>query len=102
MNNTTKGEWTVIDVMSSMEEDGQRSVYVQSNNRAVAEALGETEEEELANARLIALAGNLNQRYDLSKLEAATEELRHIWENEDPEFVVLAVDNFLRAITLRA
>lgn len=101
MNNTTKGEW-----INDGYADGCHYIYADKGDHVVSVAYAETsihgrpfsKEEAEANAHLIALAGNLNQRIALYKLDSALAGLQTAWENDGRQKLELAVDEFLKAV----
>lgn len=93
MNNTTKGEWIAVGTSVSCKD---KTIAIM--DLPLSGKLSWLHEAE-ANASLIALAGNLAQKYQLDKLEAATEKLRNAWETKDDDMIAFAVEDFLRAIT---
>lgn len=106
MNNTTKGEWKV----RFWNDDQDSDFFVEAPSRGFphnieimgddyGEHNGYPREQRLADATLIALAGNLAQKYSLEKLEAAVERLRKAWDSAIEGEMPLAVDDFLTAIT---
>lgn len=95
--NTTKGEWRkTLNAMS--EKDRLVQTKTQIICRLVSEDYG-TDEEMDAVGESIALAGNLNQKYDLSKLEELVENLRYTFETDTADHVLLELHDFLSFIT---